>query len=91
MAYAEDDPRLKFVPLVEATKPPPDLIRHLENFWWIVHPTKGVVYFIGAGKHMSPQANRSQEICTRFLADYPWAQVLHIPSVFHRINPQDYT
>lgn len=88
IAIAEDDPRLLFVPLEEATVPPPGLIEHLKAMWWAVHPTKGLVFY--DKKTMSPQCNSNQAISNRLRAMYPWAEVRFIPSAFRRIDPQDH-
>ena len=85
---AENDARLIFVPLEKATVPPPGLIEHIANSWWVVHPEKGVVFW--DKKYMSPQCNTNELLTKRFAAMYPWAEVRFIPSVFRRINPQDY-
>jgi hypothetical protein len=88
-ALTEDDPRIEFVPLEVATIPPAGLIEHLKDKWWVVHPTKGVVYFKLSG-YLSPQCNGNEEIARRFVYMYPWAEVKFIPSVFRTINPHDY-
>lgn len=83
---ADTDKRLTFIPRDKASTPPPGLIRHIKDSWWIVHPEKGVVFF----KQHSPQCNRNKEITRRIAAMYPWAEVRFIPSVFHKINPDDW-
>lgn len=84
---SEDDPRLEFVPLEKATIPPPGLIEHIHNRWWVVHPQKGLVFWKG----WSPQCNSNKEITERIWKGmYPWAEIQFIPSVYRRINPNDY-
>jgi hypothetical protein len=84
----EDDPRLRFVPIETATTPPANLIDHIKDAWWVVHPQKGLVFW---DKHRAPQCNRSEDITRRIAgAMYPWAEIRFIPSVFLRINPHDY-
>ena len=50
------DPRLKFVPEAEASVPPGGLIEHFKDRYWVVHPEKGLVYWITSG---SPQIQSS--------------------------------
>lgn len=82
-----DNPRLVFVPFEKATVPPPGLIEHIANAYWVTHPTKGVVFW---DKMMAPQCNTNESITKRLSEMYPWAEVKLIPSVFRRVNPQDY-
>ena len=82
----DDDKALRFVALEKATVPPVGLIEHFKDCYWVVHPTKGVVFW----KH-SPQCNSNKEIADRIAKSmYPWAEIKLIPSVFRRINPHDY-
>lgn len=85
------DPRLKFVPEAEAGIPPAGFIEHFKDCYWVVHPEKGLVFWVTSG-HLSPQCNRD-ESCVKALAErlYPWAEVKLIPSIFRSINPRDYT
>lgn len=86
----ENDKRLKFVPLDEATTPPGGLIQHLKNRWWVVHPSKGVTYWVSGGL-CSPQCNSNQTVTEHFRESmYPWCEVRFISSVFRRIDPRDY-
>jgi len=90
----EDDPRLKFVSLEEASTPPSGIIEHIKDYYWIVHPEKGVAFWltkIGRTKqHISPQCNMYKSIVERFALRYPWAEVKQIPSVFRGVDPNDY-
>lgn len=87
--FEEDSDRLTFVALEVAVEPPPGLIKHIKDHYWIVHPTKGVVFF---DKMKAAQCNVNAEIVRRVLAPmYPWAEVRLIPSVFRPIDPHDYT
>jgi len=81
-----DDPRLTFVPLEDATVPPPGIIEHLKDRWWAKHPERGLVYF----DRQFPQCNANEGTARRLAEMYPWAEVVFIPSVFRRINPRDY-
>lgn len=86
----EDSKDIQFIPLDVATVPPNDLIRHIKDCWWVVHPTKGVVFWV-KNKAYSPQCNHNEELAKRFASGmYPWAEVRFIPSVFHKIHPQDF-
>lgn len=78
-----------FVPLETATVPPGGLIEHLKDRWWMVHPEKGVAFFVTRGFHAA-QCNRNEAITRRLAENYPWAEVRFIPSVFRKIKPQDY-
>jgi hypothetical protein len=75
-----------FVPFEKAIDPPPDLIKHWKNHWWIVHPEKGLAFYRGS----FPQANTNEVITRRLATNYPWAEVRFFPSVFMKIDPQDY-
>jgi hypothetical protein len=83
---AEDDPRLSFIALEQATIPPSGFIEHIKDKWWIIHPTKGVCFY----KEHSPQCNSNEKISKRFLTIYPWAELRYIPSVFRTVDPRDY-
>jgi hypothetical protein len=83
--FEQDDPRLSFVSLKEATVPPAGLIEHIKDRWWVVHPEKGVCYF-----KTSPLCNASKKIVSERLCNYSWAEARFIPSVFRTINPNDY-
>ena len=89
---AEDDSRLKFVPLDVAAVPPSGFIEHRKDWWWCVHPAKGLVIWsepkIGIE---AMQGNSNRSVADHFKATmYPWAEVQQIPSVFKRIDPRDY-
>ena len=93
MPIEADDPRLKFVPLDQLTTPPPGLIEHLKDRFWIVHPDKGAVFGNPdkKGRDMSPQCNSNKDCVEAvFINMYPWAEIKFIQSAFRRINPQDY-
>lgn len=87
---ADDDKRLKFVPLDQAADPPSGLIEHLKDRWWVTHPERGLVFWV-TGQLKSPQCNSSESIARHLAQMYPWAEVRFVPSVFRRINPSDYT
>ena len=82
------DERMVFVSFEKATVPPAGLIEHIKDSWWVTHPEKGVAFF--DKRRQSPQCNRNEEIARRIGGMYPWAEIKFIPSVFRRIDPQDY-
>lgn len=83
-----DDPRLVFVPLDKAVVPPSGLIRHIKDHWWVTHPEKGLAFF--DKKYMSPQCNSNKSVTEHIARMYPWAEIKFIPSVFRRIDLNDY-
>lgn len=88
---AEDDPRLSFVPFDVAATPPPGLIDHHKDRWWIVHPEKGILYWTkNKGRDRFPQCNSHKSIAEIWLKMFPWAEIRFMPSVFNKINPHDY-
>lgn len=89
--FDEDDKQLRFIPEAEAVVPPYDLIKHIKDCWWLVHPTKGLLVWVGPHKrNFSPQCSPNKEITERLHWMAPWAEIKFFPSVFHKINPQDY-
>jgi len=84
----EDHPRLVFLPFDKAVDPPSGLIEHLKDHWWVVHPIKGLVFW--DKRNQSPICNSNKTLTERFTKFYPWAEVRFFPSVFRRINPNDY-
>jgi hypothetical protein len=91
---SEDDPRLLFMPIETATRPPSGITQHIKDCWWIAHPTKGIVWYCRKKRKSfeisSPQCNANKDIAIHCNKRYPWATILFLPSVFRRINPQDY-
>lgn len=84
---AEDDARLKFMPLEQATVPPSGYIKHLRNRYWVVHPSKGLVFW---REWSSPQCHDSRASAMALFSDYPWATITHIPSVFVPVKLSDF-
>ena len=82
------NPKYIFVPVEKATVPPPGLIEHLKDRWWLVHPERGLAFF--DERAMSPQCNSNETIARHLARNHPWAEVQFFPSVFRRINPKDY-
>lgn len=90
----EDDPRLVFVPIETAIKPPGGIIMHLVKRWWSMHPQKGIIFWRPDKKVRYPgfpqcnsQETLARDICNRL---YPWAEVRFLESVFYHIDPHDY-
>ncbi len=91
---ALDESKFRFIAFDVAVVPPRGLINHLKDKWWCVHPEKGVAFYVGHSRrqgHFTPQCNSNESITRRLLANYPWAEVRFIPSVFHAIDPHDYS
>ncbi len=81
----ETDKNLRFIPLEKAMNPPPGLIEHIQDHYWCVHKTKGVVFWKGC-----VQGNLNKSVADRLCTMYPWAEVKLLSSVFRRIDPSDY-
>jgi len=80
------DARLSFVPIEKATKPQSGMHMIYCDYWWIVHPKKGLIFY---GKH-APQCNFSKEAIEGVrLRLYPWAEVKMVPVVFVKVNQFD--
>lgn len=94
MAVAEDDPRLTFIKLDEATIPPGGIIEHHKAKWWCVCPRRGLIFWRPDKKYSwpgAPQCNSNEEVTRRFRERmYPWAELRFLPSAFHRVDPKDY-
>jgi hypothetical protein len=89
MPTPEDNPRLFFLSVEKAVVPPPGIIEHIKDHWWSVHPTKGLIFWDKRAR--SPQANSNEDIARRLQQSlYPWAECRFIPSVFRKIDIQDY-
>lgn len=90
-SFTENDKRLQFISEATAIMPPNDLIKHIKDCWWLVHPTKGLLIFVGpTGRNYSPQCNQNKAVVESLKFMAPWAEVKFFPSVFYRINPSDY-
>jgi hypothetical protein len=91
---SEDDPRLLFMPIETATRPPSGIIEHLKDRWWLSHPAKGIIWYCNEKRKSfetsSPLCNANRDAVMYSSKPYPWATVLFLPSVFRRINPRDY-
>lgn len=93
MSFERDNPMLSFVPIDEATVPPGGIINHYKDRWWAVCPERGVVFHRAnkRSKSGSPQCNGNEVIARKVIGGlYPWAEIRFIPSVFVRININDY-
>lgn len=94
----QDDARLEYIPLEEATKPRHGFLQCLIDYWWTVHPERGLIVFHSEPKRNgrwrysgTPQANRnealSHDLSKRL---YPWAEVRQLPVVFLKHDCKDY-
>jgi hypothetical protein len=90
---AEDSPALVFVPLDELATPPPGIIEHLVNYWWLTHPMKGAVFYkFGHPTRKHPQANMNKSIMLKIRDDlYPWAEVVMVVHAFRTVDLGDYS
>lgn len=94
----ENDLRLQFIPLDVAQKPTRGFLNCIVDYWWCVHPEKGLIIFHHQPQRNgrwreegSPQAN-SNESLSRDLGKrlYPWAEVQQVPFVFLKHDCKDY-
>jgi hypothetical protein len=90
---AEDDSRLVFVSLEELATPPPGIIEHLPNYWWIIHHTKGALFYkFGHPTRLHPQANLHKSIQLKIRDDlYPWADVVMVAHAYRTVDLGDYS
>jgi hypothetical protein len=95
--YTEDD--YVFLPVDQATTPPDGIIMHYRDYWWAVHPEKGLAFFNPRnrrgqrthGRYGAPQANPHETISRRVSGYHPFPhEVRKIPSVFVPVNIGDY-
>lgn len=91
---AENDPRLVFLPFDQVTNPPNGLCIHYKDRWWIVHPVKGLVFWVPAHTRKSfqhPQCNAQEFVARELMGKmYPWAETRLIPQVLVPSNPRDW-
>ena len=93
---AEDDPRLVFIPIENAQKAT-GLCDIRDNYWCLVHPTKGIILWqLERKRHGNIlgsilQGNRTRSI-TQMVQQklYPWAEVQLIERVIIPIDVRDY-
>ena len=79
----ENDLRLEFIPLEEVIRPKHGHLDCLLDYWWSVHPEKGVILFHSEPKKNgrwrysgTPQANRNEALAHDLARRlYPWAEV----------------
>jgi hypothetical protein len=60
-------------------------IQHFHNYWWAVHPEKGLAFWNKTGGN-SPQCNSDERITRILLRSTPWLQAQQIEHVFVRVN-----
>jgi len=93
MSVAEDDPRLVFIALDKATTLHSGLHELYINYWWSVHPTKGIILWKPRGHKGlgSAQCNTNKALSESLTARlYPWAECKQIPLVALRAEANDY-
>lgn len=81
---AEDDHRLRFIPISEIATPR----SHHEvfvDYWWSVHPERGAVLWAPYRGMLAPQCNSDRAITERFVTMYPWAEVRQLPVAYVRV------
>lgn len=83
--WSENDKRLSFIPIDQATRAPDGYCCCIRDSWWIVHPTRGLVIYKG----FSPQCNHHEAIVRRMAPMYPWAEVRLIPEVFLAVDASE--
>ena len=90
--FPEDHPYLLFVPFEQATKKPPTILngggyKVFKDYWWIVHPTKGLVVGVREQDGVRvPQCNTQEQI-TKFMTGElmgDWAEARYIPIAYIR-------
>ena len=81
-----DDKRLSYIPL-EKSDTASGICMVYRNYWWSVHPERGLIMF----KEHSPQCNPSEGVAHRIqMRLYPWAECRLIPLVILSVYPDDY-
>lgn len=86
---SETDSKLGFVDIKNACEPKNGLHNVYVDHWWIVHPTKGLVFY-KSYKYASsnPQCNQNKKICQQMQRQfYPWAKIQKIGLVYSPANP----
>lgn len=91
--YAPDDKALTFIPFDDVMKAGSQRMHAdvLTDYWWVVHPEKGLVLLSAFGrKH--PVANHNEGIARRQMLPFydEWAEVRQIPLVILPHNYRDY-
>lgn len=82
--------QFRFVPEGVAVVPPNGLLIHYKDYWWVVHPEKGLAFYWRGFGNGSGQCNQNEAIVRKLAQSYPWATVKFIPSAFFTIDPRDY-
>lgn len=76
--FEPTDPRLSFLSLDAATSPRTGTHDVYRDYWFIVHPERGIVVFRG----FAVQCNANRAIVDSLAASlYPWAEVRQIALV----------
>jgi hypothetical protein len=71
---------LNFKSLHDAINRPAGVYETYDNYWWLTHPEKGIVFY-----RDSPQCNEDIEIARKMIIIYPWAELKYIQKVYVRI------
>lgn len=82
----EDDKRIRYVSENDALVAPEGIVCHYKNRWWLVHPTKGLLFFRGT----VPQCNFNKAVTEKMHWIAPWSVIKFYESVFVKVNPHDY-
>jgi hypothetical protein len=86
MAHDENLSNIVYVPLENVLDPPNGLIEHYKNYYWFVHPERGLVFWKTFRSSQSPQCNKDRKVLELMQEQYPWAIIKKIPSVFLKVN-----
>lgn len=65
--------QLRFLSIEEAKTPPTNPLAHVDpiiSHYWLVHPTKGLVFYQGRSGGLAPQANPNPLITQRINDSY---------------------
>lgn len=75
-----------FVPVELLTEAPDGFVRHFHNYFWAVHPEKGVAFFTGTGmrREINPVCNSDGRIAKLSLKWIPEIEVRQIEHVYVR-------
>lgn len=78
----ETNQNLNFKSLFDAAQRPSGVYESYDEYWWVTHPEKGVVFY-----RDSPQCNSSLEIAIKIAKLYPWAEIKYVEKVYVSIRP----
>lgn len=78
-----------WVPLEELTTPPPGIIQHYKDYWWVFIEGRGAAFVKYQGSRR-PLCNMHKAIVERQLVRFEGSEARFIPSAFERVNISDY-